>query len=40
MDLGWVLEDNTRMRRLSESLGVQPSRTFRVYEEALSQPAD
>ncbi len=35
MDLGWVLEDNTRMRRLIESLGVQPSRTFRVYEEAL-----
>ena len=40
MDLGWVLEDNTRMRRLIESLGVQPSRTFRVYEEALSQPAN
>ena len=36
MDLGWVLEDNTRMRRLIESLGVQPSRTFRVYEEALT----
>ncbi len=35
MDLGWVLEDNTRMRRLIESLGVQPSRVFRVYEEAL-----
>ncbi len=36
MDLGWVLEDNTRMRRLIESLGVQPSRTFLVYEESLN----
>ena len=35
MDLGWVLEDNTRMRRLIESLGVQPSKTFRVYEQAI-----
>ena len=35
MDLGWVLEDNTRMRRLIESLGVRPTRTFRVYEERL-----
>ncbi len=35
VELGWILEDNTRMRRLIERLSPTPSKVFRLYEKAL-----
>jgi len=34
-ELSWVLETNTAMRRIAESLGAVVSRTFRIYEKRL-----
>ncbi len=35
VELGWVLEDNHRMRRLIERLSPEPNKVFRIYERAL-----
>ncbi|MCQ8278620.1 hypothetical protein NFI95_09165 [Acetobacteraceae bacterium KSS8] len=35
VELGWVLEDNHRMRRLIERLSPNPNKVFRIYERAL-----
>jgi len=34
-ELGWILEDNAPMRRMIESLGGKPYKTYRVYEKSL-----
>ena len=34
-ELGWILEDNTAMRRMIENLGGKPYKTYRVYEKVL-----
>lgn len=35
IELSWILEDNHAMRRVIESLGASPYKTYRVYEKAL-----
>ncbi len=35
VELGWILEDNMRMRRLIERLSPRPNKVFRLYERAL-----
>ncbi len=35
IELSWILEDNLPMRRMNESLGAKPYKTYRVYEKAL-----
>lgn len=35
-ELSWVLEDNTRVRRIIERLGAAPYKTYRMYEKALT----
>jgi hypothetical protein len=35
IELSWILEDNMPMRRMNESLGAKPYKTYRVYEKAL-----
>lgn len=35
VELSWILEDNRPMRRISESLGAIPYKTYRVYEKIL-----
>ena len=35
VELGWILEDNMRMRRLIERLSPKPNKVFRLYERAL-----
>ena len=35
IELSWILEDNLPMRRVIESLGALPYKTYRVYEKAL-----
>lgn len=35
-ELSWILEDNLPMRRIIESLGAKPYKTYRVYEKALA----
>ena len=36
VELSWILEDNRAMRRVIESLGAVPSKTYRLYEKALA----
>jgi hypothetical protein len=33
-ELSWILEDNTRMRRMIETFGGRPYKTYRIYERA------
>ena len=35
VELGWILEDNWRMRRLIERLSPRPNKVFRLYEREL-----
>ena len=35
VELGWILEDNWRMRRLIERLSPRPNKVFRLYERTL-----
>jgi hypothetical protein len=35
-ELSWILEDNLPIRRMIESLGAKPYKTYRVYEKALA----
>lgn len=35
IELSWILEDNRPMRRIIESIGGRPYKTYRVYEKAL-----
>jgi len=35
IELSWILEDNMPMRRMNESLGAKPYKTYRVYEKTL-----
>lgn len=35
MELSWILEDNLPMRRIAESGGAEPYKTYRVYQKAL-----
>jgi hypothetical protein len=35
-ELSWVLEDNTRARRIIEMLGAAPYKTYRLYEKGLT----
>ena len=35
VELGWILEDNWRMRRLIERLSPRPNKVFRLYERGL-----
>ena len=35
-DLGWVLEDNTMTVRVIERVGSTPSKTYTIYEKAIS----
>ncbi len=35
-ELSWVLEDNLAMRRLIETVGGRPYKTYRIYEKALA----
>ncbi len=35
IELSWILEDNLPMRRMNESLGAKPYKTYRIYEKAL-----
>lgn len=35
VELSWVLEDNTGMRHILESLGAEPYKTYRLYEKSL-----
>ncbi len=34
-ELSWVLEDNVAMRRIIESLGAKPYKTYRIYEKSI-----
>lgn len=35
IELSWILEDNLPMRRMNESIGAKPYKTYRVYEKAI-----
>ncbi|MFD2264596.1 dATP pyrophosphohydrolase [Lacibacterium aquatile] len=35
MELSWILEDNTPMRRIIETLGAETYKTYRIYQKAL-----
>jgi hypothetical protein len=35
-ELSWILEDNTPMRRIIESIGAKPYKTYRIYEKSLA----
>jgi hypothetical protein len=35
IELSWILEDNLPMRRMNESLGAAPYKTYRIYEKPL-----
>ncbi|MBE7209636.1 MAG: hypothetical protein INR65_01320 [Gluconacetobacter diazotrophicus] len=35
VELGWILEDNTRIRRLIERMAPKPNKVFRLYERSL-----
>jgi hypothetical protein len=37
VELGWILEDNMRMRRLIERLSPRPNKVFRLYERMLAE---
>jgi hypothetical protein len=34
-EFSWILEDNTAMRRISEAMGAEIYKTYRIYEKAL-----
>jgi hypothetical protein len=34
-ELSWILEDNLAMRRMIETMGAVPYKTYRVYERSL-----
>ena len=34
-ELSWILEDNTPVRRMIESFGAKPYKTYRIYEKAI-----
>ena len=34
-ELSWILEDNTRMRKMIETIGGRPYKTYRIYEKGL-----
>jgi hypothetical protein len=36
VELSWILEDNLPMRRIIETLGGDPYKTYRVYEKRLA----
>ena len=36
-ELSWILEDNTRMRRMIETFGGRPYKTYRIYERAIGE---
>jgi hypothetical protein len=36
-ELSWILEDNTRMRRMIETFGGRPYKTYRIYERATGE---
>jgi len=36
VELSWILEDNTAMRRLVEAIGATHTKTYRIYEKALA----
>src|SRR5690606_30653558 len=36
VELSWILEDNRAMRRVIESLGAEPYKTYRLYHKALA----
>ncbi len=36
VELSWILEDNWPMRRVIESLGAEPYKTYRLYQKALA----
>jgi hypothetical protein len=38
-ELSWILEDNTRMRRMIEVFGGKPYKTYRIYEKAIGDGA-
>jgi hypothetical protein len=38
VELSWILEDNRPMRRIIESLGARPYKTYRVYAKTLGAP--
>jgi hypothetical protein len=35
-ELSWILEDNLPMRRIIESLGGKPYKTYRIYEKPIA----
>ena len=35
-ELSWILEDNMRMRRMIETFGGKPYKTYRIYEKAIA----
>jgi len=35
VELSWIMEDNTGMRHILESLGAEPYKTYRLYEKSL-----
>jgi hypothetical protein len=37
--MGWILESNTAMNRGMEGMGAQRIKRYRVYEHALTPPA-
>ena len=36
LELSWILEDNTAVRRIVESIGARVAKTYRVYEKVLA----
>jgi GNAT superfamily N-acetyltransferase len=36
-ELSWILEDNTRMRRMIETFGGRPYKTYRIYEKPIGE---
>jgi hypothetical protein len=35
VELSWILEDNTRMRNILETIGCKVYKTYRIYEKQL-----
>jgi hypothetical protein len=35
-ELSWILEDNMPMRRMIETMGGKPYKTYRVFEKAIA----
>jgi RimJ/RimL family protein N-acetyltransferase len=36
VELSWILEDNTPMRRVLEGIGAKVYKTYRVYQKAIA----